>query len=79
MGRQCDPATGRYFVTDNNLPWAINIYKSFDYPIEKEDILQIHLKFVEWAMSGGVLYPDLYKDLNGYRNSSLIYLIPSSK
>ncbi|MFZ4707536.1 MAG: LruC domain-containing protein [Bacteroidales bacterium] len=74
-----DPATGRYYVTGNNLPWAINIYESFDYPIEKQDILQVHLKFAEWAMSGGLLYPDWYKDLNGYRNSSLIYQIPSSK
>jgi LruC domain-containing protein len=74
-----DPATGRYFVTDNTLPWAINIYESFDYPIEKDDNLQVHLKFAEWAMSGGVLYPDWYKELNRYRNSSLIYQIPSSK
>lgn len=74
-----DPATARYYVTPNNLPWAINIYESFDYPIEKQDILQVHLKFAEWAISGGIIYPDWYKDLNGYRNNSLIYQIPASK
>lgn len=71
-----DPGNGKYFVTDDNLPWAINIYESFDYPIEKQDILGVHLKFAEWATSGGVLFPDWYKNLPGYRNQSLIYQIP---
>ena len=71
-----DPATGKYYVTATNLPWAINIYESFDYPIEKQDILQVHLKFAEWATSGGVQFPDWYKNLSGYRNQSLIYQIP---
>lgn len=68
--------TNRWYVTANNLPWAINIYESFDYPIEKQDILGVHLKFAAWAMSGGVQFPDWYKNLPGYRNSSLIYQIP---
>jgi LruC domain-containing protein len=71
-----DPASGKYYVTDKNLPWAINIYERFDYPIEKQDILSVHLKFAEWAMSGGALFPDWYKNLTGYRNNSLIYQIP---
>lgn len=71
-----DQATGKYFVTATNLPWAINIYESFDYPIEKQDILGVHLKFATWAMSGGVQFPDWYKNLAGYRNESLIYTIP---
>jgi LruC domain-containing protein len=71
-----DPATGKYYVTVNNLPWAIHIYESFDYPIEKQDILWVHLKFAEWAMSGGALFPDWYKNLTGYRNESLIYQVP---
>ncbi|MBS4062275.1 MAG: LruC domain-containing protein [Bacteroidetes bacterium] len=72
-----NPATGKYYVTVNNLPWAINIYESFDYPIEKQDILWVHLKFAEWAMSGGALFPDWYKNLTGYRNNSLIYQVPA--
>ena len=73
-----DPATGKYFVTALNHPWAINIYESFDYPIEKQDILSVHLKFAEWAVSGGVQFPDWYKNLSGYRNQSLIYEIPTN-
>ena len=71
-----NPSANRWYVTDKNLPWAINIYESFAYPVEKQDILGAHLKFAEWAMSGGVQFPDWYKNLPGYRNSSVIYQIP---
>jgi len=67
---------GRSYVDQNNLPWAINIYQKFDYPIEKQDIIWVHLKFVEWAQSGGELFPDWYKNLSGYRNQALIYKKP---
>lgn len=71
-----DPATGRYYKTANNLPWAINIYESFDYPIEKQQIVWAYLKFATWATSGGTTFDDWYKDLTGYRNNALIYTIP---
>lgn len=71
-----DPGSGRYYLTNTNLPWAINIYESFDYPIEKSQIIDAHLKFGEWATSGGTVYNDWYKDLPGYRNQSQIYQVP---
>ncbi len=71
-----DPATGSYYKTDANLPWAIEIPVRFDYPIETIDILQTHLKFAEWANSGGTLFQDWYLDKAGYRNQSNIYPIP---
>jgi len=71
-----DPNNGEYYKTSNNLPWAINIYESFDYPQEKQEITGVHLKFAEWATSSGTAFPDWYKDLSGYRNQSLIYVIP---
>jgi LruC domain-containing protein/uncharacterized repeat protein (TIGR01451 family) len=70
------PSQNRYYKTVNNLPWAINIYEKFDYPIEKTDIIQAHLHFAEWATSGGTLYPNWYQNLPGYRNTSLIYPKP---
>ena len=70
------PATGIYYVTSTNMPWALHIYESFDYPIEKQQILWAHLKFDEWVQSGGTLFTDWYKDLTGYRNTTLIYPIP---
>ncbi len=71
-----DATEGKYYKTENNLPWAINIYESFDYPVEKANIISTHLKFVEWATSSGNSFPDWYKDINGYRNTGNIYVIP---
>jgi LruC domain-containing protein/uncharacterized repeat protein (TIGR01451 family) len=71
-----NPSTGRWYVNVKNHPWAINIYEKFDYPIEKQDVLEVHLKFADWAMSGGIQFPDWYRNLPGYRNNSLIYQIP---
>ncbi len=71
-----NPSANKYYVTATNLPWAINIYEKFDYPIEKQDIVNVHLKFAEWATSGGVMFPNWYQNLSGYRNSSLIYTAP---
>ncbi len=68
-----DPSTGRYYVTENNLPWVIEIPENFDYPIEKADILQTYLKFAEWAISGGTTYTDWYTDEPGFRNDVNIY------
>ena len=68
-----NPESGRYYKTLNNLPWAINIYESFAYPKEKTDIIHTYNHFVEWAVSGGVSFPDWYKNLPGYRNTGNLY------
>ncbi|MEA3443502.1 MAG: LruC domain-containing protein, partial [Bacteroidota bacterium] len=67
------PMYGQFYKTQNLLPWAIHIPESFDYPIEKEEVNQAHLKFTDWAESGGILYPDWYQNKSGYRNAALIY------
>lgn len=68
-----NPSAGRYYKTDGNLPWGINIYESFDYPQEKKEIIQAYLKFGSWASSSGASYPDWYQDNSGYRNTGFIY------
>lgn len=65
--------SNKYYQTSNNLPWAIHLPVSFDYPEETVSIEQAHLRFVEWAESGGSSYPDWYLNESGYRNNSLIY------
>lgn len=70
------PAIGRFYRTHNNLPWAINIYESFDYTIERAEIISAHLRFASWAQSGGDLYRDWYQDKAGYRNHAMIYNVP---
>jgi LruC domain-containing protein len=71
-----DETRDRYFKASNNLPWGINIVEGFDYPVEKVSIIEAHLKFAEWAESGGTSYPDWFKDLDGYRENENIYPIP---
>ena len=70
------PAGNRYYVTERNLPWAIEIPVSFDYPIEKSDILNTHLKFSDWATSSGANFQDWYMDKPGYREADNIYERP---
>ena len=72
-----DPSINRYYKTENNLPWAINIYESFEYPKERVEIIATYLHFVEWAESSGILFTDWYNNTDpGYRNEANIYVIP---
>jgi LruC domain-containing protein len=68
-----DPSANRFYMTSLNLPWALNIIERFDYPIEKTDITQAYLRFREWAESTGVLYPNWFQEIQGFRNQALIY------
>ena len=68
-----NPSQNKFYQTENNLPWAIHIPVSFDYPVESVSIDNAHLKFVEWAESGGSSYTDWYLDNSGYRSSAFIY------
>lgn len=68
-----DIGLGRFYKTETNLPWAINVYQSFDYPIEKSAIIEAHLRFAFWAETDGEEYADWYMDKDGYRNDENIY------
>ncbi|MCF8254103.1 MAG: LruC domain-containing protein [Bacteroidia bacterium] len=71
----------KYYLTANNLPWAIVIPSTYDYCVElsllglKEnpDITQAHLHFAQWAQSGGEIYSDWYENFKGYRTEEYIY------
>jgi LruC domain-containing protein len=76
LGTQHDksnPAAGRYYVTDRNLPFAMNVFGQFDHATEKSRITEAYLKFYNWANLGGVQYPDWYKSSTGYRNNANIF------
>lgn len=68
-----NPSAGRYYRTDRNLPWAINIAGNFAIPVEKNGINKGYLKFVDWAESAGIQYSDWYLDLSGYRDLNFLY------
>ena len=68
-----DPSNGRYYVNENNLPWALHMPVSFDYPSEKKDVVQAYMQFAGWAISGGISNTDWYMNMSGYRDASKIY------
>jgi LruC domain-containing protein len=68
-----NPMQNRYYKTSANLPWAIHIIESFDYPVEKSQITQGYLKMGAWAQSSGLQFGNWFKNLSGYRNNDHIY------
>ncbi|HML84069.1 MAG TPA: LruC domain-containing protein, partial [Bacteroidales bacterium] len=68
-----NPATGKYYKTKNNLPWAIHLTERFVYPNEKTPTNTGYNYFNQWAESGGTLYTDWYKNISGYRNTENLY------
>ena len=63
----------KYYMSDNNLPWAINIPVQFAYPAEKQDITKAFLLFNKWAESKGSTNADWYMDKPGYRDTSKLF------
>ncbi|GAA4334530.1 LruC domain-containing protein [Mucilaginibacter gynuensis] len=69
-----NPAANRYYLSPNNLPWAISYQYSVKYPIEGVNINDAYLHFNEWAMSAGRQYPEWYTNEGaGYRDVSKLY------
>lgn len=70
------PQQGRFYKTANNLPWVLNIAESYDHTIEKSQVSEGYLKFIDWAESSGNSYPGWYQNQNGYRNPQKVYHHP---
>lgn len=67
-----NPSIGKYYKSNTNLPWALDITGHFDYPSEKSDIFQAYIHFVDWVLSNGLNYQDWWSNPN-YRNDDMIY------
>lgn len=63
-----------YYKTSKNLPWALNIIQSFDYPVESNAVNSGYIYFNDWAATSGNSYPDWYDNKNGYRHADKIYV-----
>ena len=68
-----NPAKNTYYKTLTNLPYALNIPESFEYPVEGKAINSGYLKFANWAQSGGNMFTDWYKNSSGYRDNSVLF------
>ncbi len=67
------PAKGVYYRSKEELPWAMNLPVSFDYPVEGGDIRDTYLNLDQWARSSGFSYMDWYIDKPGYRDQNKLY------
>lgn len=64
---------GDVFKNSDGMMWGLMIPEPFQYPSERNSIINAYLHFAEWATSGGTSYPDWYKPLSGYTNQAFIY------
>jgi len=67
-----NPSTNRYYKSETNLPWAIDIMHDFVYPVEKQAIIKGYVNFGAWAESGGTLHDSWYKNQDGNRNNQFL-------
>ena len=65
-----------YKAKSCNLPWAMNIPVSWDYPVEHAQVTKPYLKFKDWVQSDGNSHQDWYLNKGGYRNPDFIYQTP---
>jgi LruC domain-containing protein len=68
-----DIEAGRYYVSDGNLPWGMNLPVQFAYPSEKNHVSTGHLKFGAWVNSQGFSFMDWYLPSVGYRDNTYLY------
>jgi LruC domain-containing protein len=67
-------ASGKYYLSKENYPWAISFTSTYNYPIELQPVTSAYPHFAEWAQSGGTLFNDWYSNLgSGFRDISKIY------
>lgn len=68
-----NPATGRYYVTSRNLPFAIDVAGPFEHPVEKKVITETYLKFFNWGTSGGKQSRDWFLPLPANTNANNVF------
>jgi LruC domain-containing protein len=71
-----DPATGSYYVSPLNLPWALNLPESWMYPSEKNSIVEVYFQFAAWAESGGDSFQNWYIYDENNVDVDKVYLTP---
>ncbi len=54
------PSIKRFYVSDSEMPWGILIPGEFNFPTERVSIVKFYPRFLKWAESFGVEYPDWY-------------------
>jgi LruC domain-containing protein len=73
------PDMWRFYVTENNLPWAIHIPENWNYPRENSQITWGYLAFKPWAESDGFIYEDWFQMIAGRIDEEYLYLFHRKK
>ena len=55
-----DPGNGRYFVSENGMPWAINVGVEWQYPLEYMDVIYAYPSFASFIANQGLVDADWY-------------------
>lgn len=71
-----DVEGGEWFVSPENLPWALNLPESWKYPSEKNAITETYYNFADWAESGGTSNQNWYIYGNDNADEGKVYLTP---
>lgn len=69
-----EPSSGVYYKNAQGLPWAIEIPENFRYPKEKISVLNTYNFFDDWALSGGVQYPNWFRNFGSYTNPDNLFV-----
>jgi LruC domain-containing protein len=67
------PTSSRFYLSIDNYPWMLNLPVSFEYPVEKDDIVQAYKHLGTWASSGGTMFSDWYQNIEGYQDKTKIF------
>ncbi|GAA4334539.1 hypothetical protein GCM10023149_41960 [Mucilaginibacter gynuensis] len=69
------PSAGKYYLSNENWPWAISYNTAILYPLETVSITKAYPHFAEWAASAGLSFTDWYSNTGaGFRDNSSLYL-----
>ena len=73
MDDDSDLSQAKTYITSSGLPWAIEVSNSVEYPIEEVEITEAYSYFDDWAISGGSLWKEWFKDFTGYQNKDKLF------
>jgi LruC domain-containing protein len=55
-----EPGNGRYFVSENGMPWAINVGVEMQYSLEYMDVIHAYPLFPSFIANEGLVDADWY-------------------
>lgn len=73
LADKSNAAQGKYYRTENGLPWGLFIQGSVPYMKEKVDITTGYLKLIDWATSNGASFTNWFTNEAGNRDTNNLY------